>query len=178
MNDYQNIIFMKIGYHSSEDLESIIKRKKEEDSNGYFYWGYGGTICHPLNQVRPFCKDKKVYLLMSITKSKFEGKSIESYCYSINNKDWLPLPDHILVTSSKYALVCKNLKEVDFDINLNDYEVGIGNNKGKSFEEYIGHRIDKGCAIKKKNSSKDKNNNLINIKYMAELVEPYSVFIK
>lgn len=35
---------------------------------------------------------------------------------------------------------------VDFSVNLCNYEVGIGNSKGKSLKEYFCGRLDKACA--------------------------------
>ena len=48
---------MKIGYHAYEKIDDIIKRKlKEEEEAGMVFWGYGGSFCHPINQIRPFIK--------------------------------------------------------------------------------------------------------------------------
>lgn len=54
---YQDIIFMKIGRHADETLDSILARKREEfRRTGRTFWGYGGSTCHPLTQVRPFVR--------------------------------------------------------------------------------------------------------------------------
>lgn len=117
-----NIIIMKCGTHASEKIEDIFNRKKlEEINNDYTCWGYGGTLCHPINQVQLFCKFyNKIYLLLTPTNSE------------LNN-------------DPKRA-------------------------------EYLQGRVDKACAIKNIN---DKNNRRkIKIIMIAELVSPYSIFVK
>lgn len=172
----ENIILMKYGYHANEEVDSIIKRKQKEiKDNGYCFWGYGGTILHPLKQTQPFCKDKKVYLLLTSTQSKYENNGTRALEYSIDKLNYQKIPKSINVFGSTYALVFKNLEQVNFEINLCDYEIAIGSSKGKCLKDYFGGRVDKACATYKKKSDLEEK---IHIDYIAELVSPYAVFIK
>ena len=131
---YKYIILMKIGYHSDENLDDIIKRKLEEDKHGPFFWGYGGMVCHPVNQVQPFAeftveRKTKLYLLMALTPSKFITNPDVLTQYSADRIVWENVPSYAHITGSKYALVCKNLQKISMSINLNDYIVGVGPKK-------------------------------------------------
>ncbi len=86
---FKNIILMKYGIHASEDVDEIIKRKQQEiKDNHCCFWGYGGTLLHPLNQVQPFCKNKKVYLLLVRTKSNLYNENRRADYYSIDNYNY------------------------------------------------------------------------------------------
>jgi len=181
---YEGIIYMKIGYHANEEIDEIIKRKlKEEKDNGYFFWGYGGNLCHPLNQVKPFIErctvlNIKPKLLMSLTRSK--PKKIDSTFaneYSKDKKNWQPLPENISVTGSKYAFICRNLSKIDTEIDLNSYVVAVGDKKGKHLSEYIGRHVDKACAFLNE-VKKDLTKRIVKIIYTADLIEPWSVFVE
>lgn len=176
---------MKVGYHSSEDLDEIIARKQQEEKEcGYLYWGYGGSLCHPINQVNPFVQslsqNEEIWLLMIITQSKFKNSPLLSQEFSKNGKLWLPIPTGINVTGSKYALVCKEIQPVDFNIDLSQYYVAIGKNKDCVVSKYMRHRVDKCCAYK---NSINTNTNLDNscfvkISFQAKLVNPFAVFLR
>ena len=164
----ENIILMKYGYHAKEDENTIIKRKQQEImEKGYCFWGYGGTLLNPLKQVQPFSKNKKIYVLFVHTKSTYQNDGKLSLYYSINQKEYEPIPKKINVYGSKYALVFKDLKKVDFSINLNDYEIAIGPSKGKKLSQYFQGRVDKACAKFKEKTDIEKN---ICIDYIAELL--------
>lgn len=178
MNDLKNIIIMKCGTHASEKIEDIYNRKKQEEANvGYFYWGYGGTLCHPLNQVQPFCENKeKVYLLLTPTTSELNNTPHRSNYYSIDKKIWNDIYLPINVLGSKYAIVANKLQKCDLEINLNNYEIAIENSQGKNLGDYLKGRVDKACAIKTtKKSNKEQK---IKIVMIAELVYPYSIFVR
>lgn len=178
MKDLKNIIIMKCGTHASEKIEDIYNRKKQEESSvGYFCWGYGGTLCHPLNQVQPFCKNKeKVYLLLTPTTSELNNVPQRSNYYSIDKETWNDINLSINVLGSKYAIVANKLQKCDLEINLNDYEIGVGNSLGKNLGDYLKGRVDKACAIK--TSKKISDVQKIKIVMIAELVYPYSVFVR
>lgn len=178
MKDLQNIIIMKCGTHASEKIDDIYNRKKQEEADvGYFYWGYGGTLCHPLNQVQPFCKGKeKVYLLLTPTTSELNNVPQRSSYYSTDKEVWNNINQSINVLGSKYAIVASKLQKCDFEINLNDYEIAIGNSLGKSLGDYLKGRVDKACAIKKTQGNKKEQK--IKIVMIAELTYPYSVFVR
>lgn len=178
MIDLENIIIMKCGTHASEKIEDIYNRKKEEEINtNYFCWGYGGVLCHPLNQVQPFCKDKdKVYLLLTPTTSELNNKPTRSKEYSIDNKNYKEINKAINVLGSKYAIVANKLQKCDFEINLYDYEIAIGNSKGKPLGDYLKGRVDKACAIRTSKATKKVQK--VKIVMIAELDYPYSVFVR
>lgn len=177
MINLDNIIIMKCGTHASEKIEDIFKRKKlEELNNGYSCWGYGGTLCHPLKQVQPFCNTyQKVYLLLTPTNSELNNQPKRAERFSIDKEIWKSLNSKINIYGSKYALVIKNLQKCDFEIDLKDYVVAIGNSKGKSLVDYLNGRIDKACAIKNKNNAQISKK--IKIVMIAEVVAPYSLFV-
>jgi hypothetical protein len=185
MKYFKSIIFMKVGFHSGENLEAIIKRKRQEEGNaGKIFWGYGGTLCHPLTQVIPFVKESlnkvlKPVLFMSFTssKSKYVSRVGEAREYSFDNKNWYPLPSGVSVKGSRYAIICKNLLRLDVSVNLNFYEVAIGKNKGKPLGEVIKSRIDKACAFLNPNHS-DSPPKMVKILYIAEIVEPFAVILR
>ena len=171
-----NIIIMKYGVHAGEKVDDIMSRKiKEIKNNGFCFFGYGGSFIHPTNQVQPFCKDKDVYLLLTRTKSNYTKNTSKSLYYSVDKNEYLEIPNSINVYGSKYALVLDELIKYDKDINLCEYEVGIGNSKGKTLSEYFRYRVDKACAVYKGKSS---NKKIIHIDYIAKLKYPYSVFVK
>ena len=75
------LMYMKVGTHAQESLDSIIARKtKEIEETGYAFWGYGGNTCHPLTMVQPFARIYErrsgvIYLFMEPMDSKhFIGK--------------------------------------------------------------------------------------------------------
>src|SRR4051794_17156282 len=56
-DDLTFVLLMKVGVHAGEPLDSIILRKQEEERmSAFLLWGYGGTLCHPSTQVRPFAE--------------------------------------------------------------------------------------------------------------------------
>ncbi len=63
---------------------------------------------------------------MFLTPSKYISPLTFAKEYSIDNKNWQPLPEHISVTGSKYAFICRNLSKIDTEIDLNSYVVGVG----------------------------------------------------
>lgn len=182
-NNMINILLMKVGTHGDETFDSIIKRKKCESRNGVFYWGYGGTLCHPFKQVQPFARDitskgGKVFLVMSFTPSPFKSKPTPATHLSLDNISWHPIPAHVHITGSKYALVCKNIRLIDEDIDLTKFVVAIGPSKGKLLANHLKGRVDKACAKLSIESKAAKDQpKLIKISYIAELVKPFAVVL-
>ena len=173
---------MKYGVHAGETVESIVRRKQDEIAKvGYTFWGYGGNICHPLTQVQPFAENvykrgEKLYLVMSLTKSKLNNAPNKSHHFSIDNKDWSPIDEKINVLGSKFALCIKNLTVRKFDLSLDTYSVGIGDNCGTILSDYIRGRVDKACAVK--TDSHTTNHKTVNITLRAEVIYPFAVFTK
>lgn len=176
------IVFMKFGYHALENEKDIVCRKREEfKRGGKIFWGYGGTLCHPINQVRPFVikmlsEGIKVYLAMSFTKSKPQMTGEECKMFSVDNKNWEDVPSGIKVTGSKYAIVCSQLQDCYIRLNLDSYQVAIGPSKGKVASQYIGFRVDKGCL--QKLDYDGISHHEVSIQLVAEIVEPYAVILK
>jgi hypothetical protein len=177
------IVFMKYGIHASEDIEKIIHRKiVEEQQAGMLFWGYGGTICNPASQIRPFLLGSGVlsenaHLVMARTNSKMLNTPAKSQEYSYNRRDWNSIPKGISVTGSKYAIVCKKLQRCNFELDLSQYCVPIGPSAGKPLSCYIMGRVDKGCGIKSADANHH-NSKIMNITLIAEIIEPYAVFLR
>src|SRR5688500_12874431 len=94
-------VLMKIGYHVNEELTEIILRKQvEENDCGIFYWGYGGTLCHPTKQVVPFAQDFfrediTLWLLMNVTPSRFIASPTKATEFSSDGETWHSLPSSV-----------------------------------------------------------------------------------
>lgn len=180
--ELKGIIIMKVGHHVDEDITNIIQRKREEERIlGKFFWGYGGTICHPLTQIKPFlrtCSLMKIVpkILFSFTPSKFLSNPKIAREFSLDKTIWKGLPKEVLVKGSKYALICKNLKQLKIELNLCNYIIAVGPNKGLRLERYYKYRVDKACALYKKSFSLKKNK--IKIQYGADLIYPMVVFLR
>lgn len=180
-NDLDRIVLMKVGAHAKEDLDGIIERKKAEESKvGFMFWGYGGSLCHPTKQVHIFAQESlqagyPLTLVMTTTKSRLLNQGTIASHYSEDKETWSQIPKDLVVTGSKYALVCKNLTPVDFEIDLADYIVGVGPSRGRSLSEYIGDRVDKACAARTQSRG---DTNSLNVCYVAELVPPFAVFLR
>jgi hypothetical protein len=181
--DLDYIVYMKYGVHTSEELGSIVARKiKEIDDTGVMFWGYGGTLCHPIKQIAPFAemarKNKKdIYLVMSRTPSNHYGESSMSKYYSVDGVNFSNMPKGISVLGSRYALVCDSLIECDFSLNLAGYEIAIGSKQGNNLGEFIRNRVDKGCAVRRKTNDivQDK---FVNITLAGKLRSPFAALIK
>lgn len=179
----ENIIFMKYGVHASENVNSIITRKKEEIANcNKMFWGYGGVVCHPQNQIQPFLlenalRGEKTYLVLSETSSKLYNTAARATSYSIDKKCWIPFEEGINVLGSKYAIVCGSLEECDIMLDLNKYTIPIGASKGKLLSNYVSGRVDKACGRYCDNQQSD-TPTLIKISFCAEVILPSAVYVK
>lgn len=175
------VIVMKIGPFSGFSLEEIIEiKEKEEKHVGKFFLGYSGVFCHP-KRVVEFIelakRDKsKVFVLFVKTKSNFISKIDRLLEYSIDKNIWNKLDEKVLLVGSKFSIVGKNLKKVDFDINLSDYTSVLGTTEGKTLDNYLMWRCDKSCAIYK--PQKSKSSKLVKVDYMCELTEENIVYVR
>jgi hypothetical protein len=175
-------LYMKVGNHAGEGFDAILARKrKEREVAGQTFWGYGGSACHPLNQVQPFARhyvktQGKIYLLMEPMDSRANPALDPAKIYSANSRDWHPIPTGVNVTGSKYALVLADIIPVDIELALNQFTVGWGPSKGKAASDYLGARIDKGCLVR---ASGQVGGEVVKkrVKFAAELVEPYAVLL-
>lgn len=173
---------MKIGPQGEESLPEIIERKNREAKIfDHAYWGYGGVTCVPF-RVHGFAKEvsasgSSIKVLFAVTGSPFLGSHIpDAKENSEDNVLWRPIPSEIHITVSKYALVLKNLKESDFNLALNDYQVAVGPSRGKSLASYLRFRVDK--ALAQRTGSLSEVGPELKISFTADLVEPYALYLK
>lgn len=176
---------MKYGVHAGHSVDSIINRKRADfEAHGRIYWGYGGTICHPLKQIQPFTEQamqdgEKVYLALSRTNSALYNPQTQSSLYSVNGSEWYNVPKDMEIFGSRYAIICRELVRCSFEINTSAYLIGVGINRGKNLSQYLKGRVDKACAFYKGSEHNDEmQTKTVKIDYIAEIVEPYAVFLK
>lgn len=155
-NLIDNIVLMKYGAHAGETSDSIIERKNTEmKKSGKVFWGYGGTLCHPLNQIQPFLeenrrKNQKTFLVLAKTKTKTKNEILPNVnrarFYSENKVDWEPIPSDNIVTGSRYAVICRSFEKCNINIDLSLYRIPFGNAKGCRLSDYLGWRRNKACG--------------------------------
>lgn len=183
----QGLIFMKVGVHAKESLEEIIARKKKEiDEAGFALWGYGGATCYPNTMVQPFAKEcvakgQKLMLCMQEMDSKHFAEPVRATHCSIDNRTWSEIHPAINVRGSRFAMAIKSLESEDFELPLDHTRVAIGPSTGRIGDKYIQGRADKGCfELTSGLVSGGPVDSLskVRISLVAELCEPYAVFLK
>ena len=180
------VIFMKIGVHAQEPLESIIKRKQDEFATaGKIFWGYGGNTCHPTRMVQPFARavaeqHASVRLVMHKMRSNHFAEPELAREYSDDGLNWYPVPKGIHVRGSRYAMVIGGLTEEEFDLNLRDTLVAVGPSRGERGDSYIRGRVDKGCFELATLGMADEPGPMstVHIDIHAPLLEPYAVLLR
>ena len=182
---HDSFVFMKVGNHAGESFEQILARKQKEfDKTGMTFWGYGGSACHPVNQVRPFAysqikKNGSIYLLMHSVKSNFSQNPLPAKDYSTDGVNWEPIPDGIIVTGSKYALVLDEIHPSDLEVDMNQFSVGIGPSKNKLASSYLKGQTDKACLETALQAQAKKEKPAIKkIDFTAQLQDPYAVLLR
>jgi hypothetical protein len=180
----KTILLMKAGPHSGYDLDEIFTmKKKEERLHGKFFWGYAGTLCHPI-KIRSFVKkslrdyNKTPALVLMTTSSKYFSNSPIIKEYSVDGKYYYPIPDGIILTGCTFVIIGKDLKKVNINIDLNKYYVADGKNRGKPLGECIRYHVNKGCAILSPHSITSTAPKYGRISYIAQLAEPYCAFVR
>ena len=175
------ILIMKIGPFCGFSLQEIIDIKiQEEQIVGKFFLGYSGVFCHP-KRVSEFIKlatseGEKVTVLFTVTPSNFYSPIEKLLNYSIDNQHWIELPTDVLLVGSKYSIVANNLRPVDFEIDLTQYQSMLGPVPGKPLNEYLRFRCDKSCAIYSPRATEISKT--AKIAYMCELVDEGCVYEK
>ncbi|MDE2716675.1 MAG: hypothetical protein OXI33_06625 [Chloroflexota bacterium] len=178
-------IFMKVGWHGGDSLKDILNRKKIELKEAeMIFWGYGGTVLHPTNQVQRFVKGwkEKIEVLMQVVESNSGSGPPAGTAkqFAVSDKElWKRIPKGIK-TGGKHALVLDEIRECKLELDLRDYEVGIGpSSKGKkNAADYLSYRTDKGALVKAKPpQNRPKEPKRVLIKYRAYLKHPYAVFL-
>ncbi len=178
------LLFMKVGLHAGETFEEIIERKRREyETAGKAFWGYGGGTCHPTRHVLPFAniqieQGKDIYLVMQEIESHHPPKKVVAKEYSIDGVTWEKIPRGIEVLSSRYALVLGEINEGDLDLDLSHYEVAAGPSAGKPASEYVKGRVDKACISWAENLPANLPEVSKVIAYFAEIQSPYAVFMR
>lgn len=180
----QGVLYMKVGKHAKESLESIIERKTREiEEAGYGLWGYGGSTCHPQTMVQPFAKEYEqhggtIYLCMEPMTSNHFAEPLRADEFSVDGLEWKKIPESINVLGSRYALVIKNLRQDDFELSLASTRVALGNSMGAPGSKYISGRVDKACleiAEGEIISAPDKS---VHIGLVADIIAPYAVYVR
>lgn len=183
----QGILFMKVGVHAKESLEDIIQRKTLEiEQAGFALWGYGGNTCHPGTMVQPFAKmhqamGGKIFLCMQEMESQHFADPVRAEQYSVDGIHWQEVPKAINVLGSRFALAIKDLHEEKFILPLEKTRVAVGNSKGVLGNNYIAGRVDKACLDLSDQvdiPSAPEEETKIQISLVAELCDPYAVFLK
>ncbi len=180
------IILMKVGPYCGYSLEEIIDiKQKEQKKVGKYFWGYSGVFCRPnvVKNLVSYAKGKKVYVLFVETKSDFKPSTYDRFeKYSEDGGVWKDIPDDILLVGNKnkshFAITSNKLKKVDMNFDLSQYCTlkGIFPNDNQRLDTYFRYRVDKACGVYVPNGMAEKRG--VQIKYVSELVEPYSVFIR
>jgi hypothetical protein len=179
----QAFIFMRVGNHAGESFASILARKQREvEQAGKIFWGYGGTTLHPVRHVQPFAKlwvqkAGSIQIVMEPIDSHANPDVLPAKEYSIDGIDWQPLPSGIVVTGSRYAVVLDEIKPGQLDLDLGQFEVGVGPSRGRNAAEYIQGRVDKGCFVAT-SRRKEAMGGLRKVEFRAHLIEPYAVLLR
>lgn len=179
-------IFMKIGSHAGENLDTILERKQREiDRVGRSFWGYGGATCHPLKQVQPFARSlaqrsARVLLLMEYINSTADPDIVPASLYSVDGVQWNPIPEGINVTGSKWALVLGEIKPGELEVPFEEFAVGIGQSIGTAADTYLKGRVDKACLIRSRSAGAAATapGKIRKISYVGKLIEPFGVLVK
>lgn len=180
----QGLLFMKVGAHAQEPLEDIIRRKTQEiEDAGVAFWGYGGGTCHPQNMVQPFARSYErrgqvIYLCMERMDSKHVALQIPAEDFSVDGVNWERIHPAIKVLGSRYALVIRNLHVDEFDLPLARTKVALGNSMGARGTHYVRGRVDKACLEVTGESASEPPEAPVRIGLVAELVEPYAVYVR
>lgn len=184
-------IFMKVGSHAGQRLEDIVAQKQGQLQTGTAFWGYRGKgPCHPITQVQAFAQEwasrlGSLHVLMAPTKVRANPKvppsDQRSTEYSVDGEKWRELPPRVEVTGSEYALVLDEIKPVQLDLYLADFEVGVGDSKGRNAASYIRNQISRGCLVAVRPSGagrRAQQENISAIVIQARLKPPFAVLLR
>lgn len=178
MNEcFDDIIVMKVGPHSNMSLQAIIDSKKQEELlNGVHYWGYSGVFCRP-KATQDFCRESiknnhhpKIVLIE--TKSSYDSDIGFIDSYSEDNINFKKFKAPVQLQGAEFSFVAKNIRMIT-DFRLDDFIVVGGKNDQKPLSKHLVFRVNK-CFGKYNEKSDDKEINV----YVADLVEPYAVWLK
>jgi len=171
-------ILMKVGFHAGEEWNEIIARKQGEISSaGVTLWGYGGSACHPLRQVKPFAHqcEGDVAVTMLWTKSRPLSPSRIADEMSVDGEHWQPVPPTVRITGSKWALVLDQLDACEETIDLGAYEISVGPSAGKPASEYLRGQSDKACVRRSAVQTEPDPRTVV---ARGRLAKPWAVFLR
>ena len=181
------LLFMKVGTHAQEGLKEIIARKRKEiEKVGHTLWGYGGNTCHPSTMVQPFARSyaerhEPIHLVMEEMDSNHFAEPLCAAETSPDGLNWSSIPEEIEVRGSRYALVIRDLQHANFKLPLQQTVVPVGPSSGRVGSRYVSGRIDKACltmTAQPELSNADTAKFERPIHLVAELVQPYAVFLR
>lgn len=179
-------VFMRVGNHAGEDFETILERKQREyDESGMIFWGYGGTTLHPIKHVQPFAKmriaeEGSISIVMQPIDSKADPDVLPANEYSVDGVNWVAIPSGIEVTGSRYAMVLDEITPGQLDLNLRNFEVGIGPSRGRNAAQYLRGRVDKGCFVSTQlgDHAPSVEDKIVPIGFQARLLDPFAVMLR
>lgn len=174
---FDDVIIMKVGPHSGMNLQEIIDSKvQEEKKNGVHYWGYSGVFCKPL-PTQKFCQESKrnnhnPKIILIETKSSYSSEIGFINNYSEDNITYKSFKAPVQLQGAEYSFVAKNLRKFK-NFSLDDFTVVGGKNNGKRVSEHLVFRVNKCFGLYNGKS----NTHEIEV-YVADLVEPYAIWLK
>lgn len=177
------VLYMKVGTHAKEGLAEIIARKRQEiEEAGFAMWGYGGNTCYPTSMVQPFARSfaeqgKPIHLVMQSMNSRHYAEQVRAERFSVDGTKWESIPPAINVLGSRYALVIKDLREHEDELDLSSTRVAVGRSEGRLGSRYILGQADKACLTVAEPEVVNTEAKKVRIDLVAELVDPYAVFL-
>lgn len=177
------VLYMKVGTHAKEGLAEIIARKREEiDKAGFAMWGYGGSTCYPTSMVQPFArafaeKKQPIHLVMHKMNSRHYAEQVRAARFSVDGQKWEKIPEAINVLGSRYALMIKDLREHEDELDLGATRVAVGRNEGRLGSRYVQGQADKACLLVTEPELVNAERKKVKIDLVAELIDPYAVFL-
>jgi hypothetical protein len=178
-------LVMKVGPHSGMSLSDIAASKySEQDLYGIHYWGYSGTLCHPLRVLRHVEQaiaeqGSGPSLLLSGTRSKYQSSRGRMGSYSVDGHKYRELQPGVQLQGAQFALVATNLRAFDAKICMDHYLVQGGKNDSLPLSMHMRGRINKACVrLSKPSATIPTSQRIIRLAYKADLVHPYVVWLR
>ena len=119
-------------------------------------------------------------MMMEPIDSKTDPPILPATQFSVDRLEWQPLPSEIVVTGSRYAIVLDEIKPSQLDLDLSQFEIGIGPSRGRNAAQYVKGRVDKGCFVAAHSTTDDSDipRRSVQIGLEARLADPYAVFVR
>ena len=118
-----------------------------------------------------------IHLVMHRMESRHFAVTERAKESSSDGLAWDQIPEAINVRGSRFALAIKNLREEKFELPLERTCVALGNQRGRRGDLYVQGRVDKAC-LEVVDDSAAETHEPAEIGLVAELVEPYAVFVR